>query len=480
MRTLDLFAGPGGWDLAAQDLGLDPLGVEWDDAACATRHAAGLRTLQADVAELLPRDHGPIDLLIASPPCQAFSMAGKGAGRRALAALTDGITAIAHAEQVDTASIDAACDDPRAHLVLEPLRWALALRPRAIALEQVRPVLPLWEAMAVALRLHGYNVWTGVLSSERYGVPQTRERAILTAHQHRPVSEPPATHRRYIAPRRRKEASLGLFDAPDPERIELREEAHLEPWVSMAEALGWPDGMALDHHRGAGMTERYGDRPDRTTSQPAPVVTAGTERCGPRWTLRMGNQRNATERGVDEPAPAVLFGHRINDVRWLVDPSNTKGGARPGGLARSADEPSATVTSRADQREWTHYDSRQQRDSRGDTPAPARRRAIDEPAPTIAGESRNDSWTRDRPATTVAGDSHVHPPGHKENADDEPGRYEQRRGENAIRVTPDEAAILQSFPPGYPWQGTKTKMFEQIGNAIPPLMARAILATLID
>lgn len=52
-----MFAGPGGWDVALRDLGLEALGIEWDDAACATREAAGLRTVQADVSQLDPLDY---------------------------------------------------------------------------------------------------------------------------------------------------------------------------------------------------------------------------------------------------------------------------------------------------------------------------------------------------------------------------------------------------------------------------------------
>jgi hypothetical protein len=40
--------------IAARDLGLHPYGIELDEAACATRRAAGHRTLQEDVAALDP------------------------------------------------------------------------------------------------------------------------------------------------------------------------------------------------------------------------------------------------------------------------------------------------------------------------------------------------------------------------------------------------------------------------------------------
>lgn len=43
-----------------------------------------------------------------------------------------------------------------------------------------------------------------------------------------------------------------------------------------------------------------------------------------------------------------------------------------------------------------------------------------------------------------------------------------------------EAGILQAFPAGYPWQGTRTQQYQQVGNAYPSLMARAVYGALLD
>lgn len=94
-------------------------------------------------------------------------------------------------------------------------------------------------------------------------------------------------------------------------------------------------------------------------------------------------------------------------------------------------------------------------------------------------------WTRVRPATTVMGDPRIWPPGHKVNqADrdrhaDADERYGDRGGKRARKITVAEAAVLQGFPADYPFQGKRTSQFRQVGNAVPPPVAEAVLRSLL-
>ncbi len=161
---VDLFAGAGGWDEGLRQLGYRAVGIDNDQLACETARAAGHKRVEGNVAELDPRSFGQVWGLIASPPCQAYSTAGKGLGR------IDKPRVIACAHELaagnDTRTEHrAACLDERSLLTVEPLRWALALRPRWVAIEQVPPVLELWTLFAGLLAVHGYETAVGVLRS---------------------------------------------------------------------------------------------------------------------------------------------------------------------------------------------------------------------------------------------------------------------------------------------------------------------------
>jgi DNA (cytosine-5)-methyltransferase 1 len=344
------FAGPGGWSEGLRLAGHTgwSFGVEWDAAACRTAQTAGHQRVRADVATFtLGPMAGKVDGLIQSPPCQAWSTAGDQLGKVDQPLVFERIAYFARGEQPPERD----WADDRSRLTAEPMRWAYALRPRWIALEQVPPVLPLWQYTAEKLRELGYRVWCGILSAEQYGVPQTRRRAILIARRDGiPVGPPEPTHQQYRAGRALN-VEPDLFGDPLP------------PPVSMADALGWGvDGRPAWTVTGGGSesgggVEVFGNADARR--QLAESVA-----------LRNGNQANACERRACEPAGTLFFGQRTNAVDWV--------------------------------------------------------------------------------------------------------------GEDTVRVAVQEAAILQSFPPDYPWQGNKSEQYRQVGDAVPPLLAAAILRPLIQ
>ncbi|GAA3196605.1 MULTISPECIES: DNA cytosine methyltransferase [Streptomyces] len=340
---LDLFAGPGGWSHALSVLGVRDVGLEWDEWACKTRAAAGQLTIRTDVAAYpvwpwVGRVHG----LIASPPCQAWSRAGRRLGLIDQPLVHQAVADLAAGRDTRVGLL-AACRDERSLLAAEPMRYLHALRaagqPDWVVMEEVPDVLPLWRQYAAILRSWGFSVWTGVLNSADYGVPQTRQRAILLASRVRVAAPPAPTHAQH--------AEGETLFGPGRER-----------WVSMAAALGWgatdrpvptvcagggpgggpeplPSGArralsgARDRGtwvpvdtvlepRDSGRAARLGGRRSQTSDAPASDRTGQTGRW--RWALRSNNQTNATVRGIDEPAGTLFFGHRSNECTWVADP----------------------------------------------------------------------------------------------------------------------------------------------------------------
>jgi DNA (cytosine-5)-methyltransferase 1 len=228
VRALDLFCGVG-WGVACQRLAITEHGADTMPAVTATREAAGMVTPYGDVLDLDPAIAGDYDLLIASPPCQTFSRAGNGVGRAHLD------MARWHAQHASSRTrVLAETHDLRTALVLEPLRFALAGGPPYIIWEQVPSVLPFWEVCADILRANGYRVLTGIVATERYGVPQTRRRAFLLASMTAEPTWPAVTHSAYYS--------------RDPERFD----PGVKPWVSIGEALGWPADWTLRSNYGTG------------------------------------------------------------------------------------------------------------------------------------------------------------------------------------------------------------------------------------
>ena len=369
ITCIEQFAGPGGMSEAMKLAGMDPaasVGIEFDKDACDTAEANGHPRVHVDITRLNPdtfvRHFGITRLILlhGSPPCQGFSMAGGGVGRRDTQLILKAIAAMKRGDdpkRVVQRLAELAQDDKSA-LCLYPLYWAIVLRPENVSMEQVPTVLLLWEAVADCLEHFGYSVWTGNVQAEQYAVPQTRKRAIMLASRVRTVSKPTPTHSR--------------FHNRNPKRLD----EGVLPWVSMAEALGW------------GMTRR-----------PYPTVSAGTAAGGQDPQMIGGSGARATITKEREQ------GRWIDKPTHMGDVYNSKGCIR----------------------------------------------AVDQPAPTMTSSMDNGNFRF----------------------------FKEGLKSESVRVEVEEAATLQSFPKGYEWRGRKTAQYQQVGNAVPPLLGAAMLRHLL-
>ena len=168
--ALSLFAGAGGMDIGVEAAGFATVCAMDLDRHCTNtlrRNTKSKQIRNVDVGlvnaermlDELGMDRGEVKLLYGGPPCQPFSQMGKRGG----------------------------LEDARGVLVFEMLRFARALRPTAVMIEQVPYFFRATtgsgglavDQLAADFRELGYRMHARILDARAYGVPQRRERAFI-------------------------------------------------------------------------------------------------------------------------------------------------------------------------------------------------------------------------------------------------------------------------------------------------------------
>lgn len=185
-RVIDICAGPGGMDMGARILGLDPMiGVELDDDAVATGRAAGFERRQHDMRLLSPKRHRGLRGAVLTPPCPTFNASGKGTGRQDMQTLLDAITCLGIDCGCEWPDLPGYVQDIRSALVIEPARWLMQCPTLEwMVCEQVWQVKPVWEDITAEAYAAGWNWVEEIeLDAADYGMPVRRRRSFLIARR---------------------------------------------------------------------------------------------------------------------------------------------------------------------------------------------------------------------------------------------------------------------------------------------------------
>ena len=158
IETVELFAGIGGFRLAADSLGIRTVWANDIDAkACAVyRDRFGAESIVAGDVRVRIDDIPPHDLLTAGFPCQPFSSAGKKQG----------------------------IEDPRGTLFQVIVDVLRARRPRYFVLENVKRLLEMergghFATILRALSQLDYGIEWRLLNATHFGLAQNRQRVVM-------------------------------------------------------------------------------------------------------------------------------------------------------------------------------------------------------------------------------------------------------------------------------------------------------------
>lgn len=183
IKTLSLFSGGGGLDIAFSDAGFDIVEcVEIEDRFVKTLEKntqkngklKNTKVTCVDIRTYTPKFKS-VDFIIGGPPCQTFSAAGaRAAGVKGL-------------------------DDQRGTLFEEYVRLVKKLKPKGFLFENVYRIVGAqggepWKQIQEAFQNAGYKLYWRIVDAADYGVPQHRERLIIVGIKEGEFLFPYPTH----------------------------------------------------------------------------------------------------------------------------------------------------------------------------------------------------------------------------------------------------------------------------------------------
>lgn len=266
VKAIDLFAGCGGVTEGLKQAGFSVIGaVELDPLAASTYRLNHPRTklLEQDIRSIdgkkwmeeLGIKRGELDLLVGCPPCQGFST-------------------------LRTRNGATWTRDPRNDLVGEMFKFAEAMRPKCVLMENV-PGLGgkrVFQEFMEALERLGYTVRWEIVDVQDYGVPQRRRRLVLVAGQGGEICFPkPARKKKTVreAIAHLPEAGTSgdaLHDMPEFRTEAIRQKIAMIP-KNGGSRTDLPEEMQLPCHRRCdGFKDIYGRM---AWDEVAPTITGG-------------------------------------------------------------------------------------------------------------------------------------------------------------------------------------------------------------
>lgn len=460
-RVLDLFAGCGGLSLGFQSAGFEIRAAIESDSDAAASHAMNFNggdlahSKAQDIRTTHPQDLATelnlgsaamaFDVIVGGPPCQAFARVG----RPKLREIDEHPEAFRH--------------DPRAQLYQEYLRYVDELEPLAVLIENVPDSLNhggqnIAEEICEVLEEKGYACGYTLLNAAFYGVPQMRERMFLMAYRKEVAQKvifPEPTHWLVLPPGYEGSRGFalkllnGLFAMAHAYVEPPAAKPVLSPAVTAEEALGDLPPIYAREMLSSGILRRGARRFDQ------PAVAYDRRRRVSAYAQLMRSWP-----GFEAPADGL----RDHVIRYLprdyelfarLDPGNQYPQAQKHALL-IFEERLAKLRRRGEVLDDGSAEYRQLRQS------------IVPPYDASKFPNKWRKMWRDQPARTLMahlgkdGYSHIH--------------YDS---DQARTISVREAARLQSFPDGFRFCGTMNPAFRQIGNAVPPLMVKALATVML-